>query len=135
MTETGSINYQNGEVDIYINFRTPLDINTDSGFYDFGETQDVPQFSGLYQVLTVTNTFEKGLFKQQLDLIRRRDQEQTTSTGMNNTPTSDDYEDTGSACVAPKDFALAKTKSSLAKGDNNIISVQPVQPGKELSVS
>lgn len=133
MTETGSINYQNGEVDIYINFRTPLDINTDSGFYDFGETQDVPQFSGLYQVLTVTNTFEKGLFKQQLDLIRRRDQEQTTSTGVNNTPTSDDYEDTGSACVVPKDFALAKTKSSLAKGDNNIISVQPVQPGKELS--
>lgn len=133
MTETGAVNYQNGEVDIVINFRTPIDINTDTGVYDFGETQDVPQFSGLYQVLTVTNTFEKGLFKQDLSLIRRRDQEQLANSSINNAPVGKDYEDTGSACVAPKDFKISNTKSGMSPGDSNIISVQPVQPGKELT--
>src|SRR5574343_187074 len=133
MTETGAVNYQNGEVDILINFRTPIDINTDTGVYDFGETQKLDHFSGLYQVITVTNTFEKGLFKQDLHLIRRRDQEKLANSSINNTPVGKDYEDTSSATVSPKDFKTANTKSSLSPGDSNIIGVQPVQPGKELN--
>lgn len=133
VTETGAVNYQNGEVDILINFRTPIDVNTDTGVYDFGETQKLDHFSGLYQVITVTNTFEKGLFRQDLHLIRRRDQERLANSSINNTPVGTDYEDTGSAYVVPQDFKTANTKSSMSPGDNNIIGVQPVQPGKELN--
>lgn len=74
----GSVNYQNGEVDILINFRTPIDINQGTGLYNFGsgnKSAPVMQFSGLYQVLIVTSTFRDGKFEQDLIGFRRDGQE------------------------------------------------------------
>jgi hypothetical protein len=66
-----SMDYQTGEVDIIVNFRTPLDINVSLSTYNFNDGAVLSQFSGLYQVLRVTSNFSKGKFTQELDIIRR----------------------------------------------------------------
>lgn len=79
LNSNGSMNYQSGEVDILINFKTPVDYNTETGFVDFGSAQKVEGFSGLYQVLTVKNSFRTGKFTQTLDIVRRRNQDPKAS--------------------------------------------------------
>lgn len=81
LNSNGSMNYQSGEVDIVINFRTPVDYNPETGFADFGSSQKVEGFSGLYQVLTVKNNFRSGKFTQTLDLVRRRTQDPSSAAG------------------------------------------------------
>jgi hypothetical protein len=64
-----TLNYQNGEIDILVNFRTPVDINQTTGMYDFGaSSKTVPTlaWSGLYQLLSVESSFSKGEFHQTL---------------------------------------------------------------------
>jgi len=88
----GSVNWQNGEVDILINFRTPIDINQTTGLYNFGsssKTSPVIAYSGLYNVTNITSNFRGGRFTQTLVGQRRPQQEnpvegtseQTLSTG------------------------------------------------------
>jgi len=74
MTSDYSIDYQTGEVDITIDFRTPIDIDVNKGAYEFGPTKLINQFSGLYQVLTVESTFNRGRFTQNLTVVRRHGQ-------------------------------------------------------------
>lgn len=84
LTEDGSMNYQRSEVDVLVNFRTPIDIG-DDGYMDFPGlgTQPVGAFSGLYQVISCTNNFSGGKFTQDLTMIRRRNQEEDIkSTGV-----------------------------------------------------
>jgi hypothetical protein len=75
LNSDGSINYQNGEVDIIVNFRTPIDINQTSGLYTFASSTSVDRWSGLYAVQNVTSTFKNGQFKQLLTGMRRPLQE------------------------------------------------------------
>lgn len=76
ITADGGMNYQDSEVDVVVNFRTPLDYNP-QGQMDFPEdTVPINSFSGLYRVLQVRNMFESGQFKQELQLIRRRNQDE-----------------------------------------------------------
>jgi len=100
----GTVNYQNGEVDILVNFRTPIDINQTSGMYDFGKnakSAPVMQFSGLYNVTEVTSTFSNGQFTQVLTGFRRPSQEnkteatpnQTFNTGNQRVDTTNQYGD------------------------------------------
>lgn len=68
----GSINYQGGEVYIKLSFRMPEDINTDTGYYDFGGMgKPVREFSGYYKVQNVESTFSRGRFTQKLGLIKK----------------------------------------------------------------
>ena len=74
----GSVNYQNGEVVISVNFRSPIDINPTTGMYDFGKTvNSVPvlQYSGLYAVTNIANRFKEGQFTQTLTGYRLPQQE------------------------------------------------------------
>jgi hypothetical protein len=80
LLDDGSINYQNGEVDIVVNFRTPIDINQGTGLYTFtGTTMSAPviSWSGIYRLTEVTSTFKNGEFKQLLGGYRRPYQEAT----------------------------------------------------------
>lgn len=73
----GSIEYQRSEVDIIVNFRTPVDYDEDAGTMTFPEdTVPVDAFSGLYRVVQLTNLINDGKFTQRLTLLRRRNQEQ-----------------------------------------------------------
>lgn len=80
LNNDGTVNYQNGEVDVMVNFRTPVDLNQTTGMYDFGKNaKDVPllQWSGLYQVTKVVSNFDGGSFTQTLTGPRRNGQEVT----------------------------------------------------------
>lgn len=77
----GSINYQTSEVDIIINFRTPVDLDPETGGYKFnGASIGLGDFSGLYKVNEIVNTFSGNIFKQNLQCVRRRNQ-QTAENG------------------------------------------------------
>ena len=78
LNSDGSVNYQNGEVDVIVNFRTPIDINQTTGLYNFGgqsASAPVIGFSGLYKINTVTSTFKSGKFTQILEGFRRKGQD------------------------------------------------------------
>jgi hypothetical protein len=66
----GTINYQNGEVDIAIIFKTPLDINPSTGLYTM-TGKAVGEFSGLYKLKTITHKFKDGQFTQTIYGSRR----------------------------------------------------------------
>lgn len=80
ITGNGEMNYQNGEVDIELNFRTPVDIDPDTGLADFGNTEIMKGFSGLYQVIQASNKFRQGKFIQVLTILRRPRQYGESST-------------------------------------------------------
>jgi hypothetical protein len=86
LNKDGSVNWQNGEVDILVNFRSPFDINQTTGMYDFKSPNifDISSasgasptlgFSGLYRINRVTNIFRGGSFRQTLKGNRRPLQE------------------------------------------------------------
>ena len=74
-TQSGAMNYQSGEVDVIVNFRTPSDYNSITGTMDFMSGVENAGFSGLYNVQEVTNVFKGGKFTQTLKAIRRPVQE------------------------------------------------------------
>ena len=61
------------EIFAYLTFRSPSDINQDTGLYDF-ESYPKSEFSGIYKIIAVENSFERGQFTQTLDLIRLMEQ-------------------------------------------------------------
>lgn len=78
----GTMNYQNGEVDINLLFRTPIDYDGSVMAFpeDFGI---VKPFSGLYQVILVKNLIRENQFTQELKLLRRPDQDnEAVETGV-----------------------------------------------------
>lgn len=70
INQDGSINYQNGEVDIAINFKTPLDINPSTGLFNMAGKR-IGEFSGLYKLRTITHKFKSGQFTQTIVAARR----------------------------------------------------------------
>lgn len=75
-----TVNYQNGEVHIKINFRSPIDINQTTGMYTFsGITKTAPMlmFSGFYRLTGVESRFSGGKFQQVLTGNRVPGQERT----------------------------------------------------------
>jgi hypothetical protein len=83
-TANGSMNYQSGEVDIIVNFRTPIDYNGLTGQMDFASGLENTGFSGLYNVQEVINYFKGGKFTQTLKAIRRPVQEPTKEEANKN---------------------------------------------------
>ena len=86
-TADGTMDYQRGEVEVNVNFRTPIDYPTQGGDMIFptglngtGDTVPVNAFGGLYKVNTVKNSLSGGKFTQILKLIRRPNQ--TSDTGV-----------------------------------------------------
>lgn len=89
VSRDGDINYQNGEVDIVINFRTPTDINQPMGMYDISsKSLLVGQFSGLYKITTIVSTFRNGQFTQTLTCNRRPGQDSSMTANSSSFLTS-----------------------------------------------
>ncbi len=78
----GAIDHESGEVDIILNFRTPVDITAEGPQFD-GRTIGVKDFSGLYKVWQVINNFSGNEFTQDVSMIRRRNQKQTAGKVTN----------------------------------------------------
>ncbi len=76
ITPLGSFDYQKGEVDILINFLTPVDLSNSGRMLfekDIDTSLEVP-FSGLYFIRSVNSTFSRGKFTQDLAIVRRPNQ-------------------------------------------------------------
>ena len=68
ITADGQAPITQGDVYININFRNPVDINSRTGLLDFGKNPLA--FSGVYRIITLSNSFKAGLFTQSLDVVR-----------------------------------------------------------------
>ena len=71
VNKDGTINFQNGEVDMLVNFRTPIDVNPGTGLYTMAGTR-ASQFTGLFRVQKVIHRFSNGQFIQTLTGYRRK---------------------------------------------------------------
>jgi hypothetical protein len=70
ITNDGTMNYESGNVYIYLTFRTPVDINELSGLYDFSAAGKESPFGGIYRVTQCENNYNDGQWKQKLKCIR-----------------------------------------------------------------
>lgn len=70
ITSDGTMNYESGDVFIYISFRTPADVNENTKLYDFASVGKESPFSGIYRVIMCESTFSEGVFKQKLQCVR-----------------------------------------------------------------
>jgi hypothetical protein len=70
ITSDGTMNYESGNVYVYLTFRTPADINEVTGLYDFSVAGKESPFGGIYRVNMCENMFTDGQFKQKLKLLR-----------------------------------------------------------------
>ena len=88
-TPGSSIPTDASEIFAYLNFRSPSDINQDSGMYDF-DSWPQSAFSGIYKILTVENVFERGQFTQTLDLVRLFEQKEDSPQSSSNRTSADE---------------------------------------------
>lgn len=110
----GNVDYQYGEVDVQLNFRTPVDYR-DNGIMGFPEeTVAVDAFSGLYQVIMVKNVIANGEFKQTLELVRRPNQYPKKPTDQ-------------SAEKAPQDIKPADAPTKLSDNLGTISDAQKAE--------
>jgi hypothetical protein len=96
ITNTGAIDYQNGEVDILVEFRNPVDINF-LGILDSSSSSIVTQFSGVFQVTEVRNLFQSNKFTQEINLIRRPNQDDSLNRALQAEQAAETAETTQSA--------------------------------------
>ena len=64
------IDWQRGEVLVKVGFRSPVDINQQTGMYDLQTTTSLSMFSGLYKIREIVSSFQRGKFTQQLQMFR-----------------------------------------------------------------
>ncbi len=70
ITNDGTMNYEGGNVYVYLTFRTPADINETTGLYDFSVNGKESPFGGIYRINLVENYFQDGFWKQKLKCLR-----------------------------------------------------------------
>lgn len=70
VTNDGTMNFESGNVYVYLTFRTPADINEKTGLYDFSVAGKESPFGGIYRVNMCENIFQDGVWKQKLKLLR-----------------------------------------------------------------
>jgi len=121
-TVDGAMNFQAGQVYIYIRFRSPIDMREDLGYYQFTSDSSTREndFSGIYRVTVCESIFSGGMFKQKLTCIRtvkQADLATDTAAPVANTTTS------ASTAVAP-----APSTAPNAKADPETTPVMQVGP-------
>ena len=74
--ENGAIDYLYSDTFLILNFRTPLDINSETGDYVFPTVKGEPvrKFSGIYRVTEIRNTISGNKFTQTIQMQRMRNQ-------------------------------------------------------------
>jgi len=133
----GGMNFMRNEVYILVNFKTPFDYQIGSELMSFPKT--VPEFSGLYRVMSVANNFASGQFKQVLKLVRMRGQNDESTTNNKlpivTAPKEKRLDSGGAAANAPSNLAAAQAaqaaQSASAAISNTITTItsNPVLSG------
>jgi hypothetical protein len=74
VTENGSLITDTKEVLVDLTFRTPADMDDETGEIKYDDRFNSDGYTGLYHVIAVDSTFEAGKFIQTLDMVRYPDQ-------------------------------------------------------------
>ena len=129
--EEGTFNYMMDEVFVVVNFKTPFDYQVEGATMEFPRV--VKQFSGLFSVWAVTNSFSGGKFEQNIKLIRRRGQDDPSTPNNAGSVILDDSAKLSDAVVlsdtpGPPRIARAgqtpvKQSSSATDGQNLVNAV------------
>jgi hypothetical protein len=98
-TADGTMNYEGSDVYIYITFKTPKDVDEQTGLYQFPNDGRESPFSGIYKVTMCENVFTDGVFKQQLKCIRMPLQ----ASDFDNKPQSVDLNNALAASIGPQE--------------------------------
>ena len=80
-TVDGSMNYEGGSVYVHLSLKSVVDVDQSSGLYKFqtadgsglttnGSQATISPFGGIYRLNKVEHTFQDGVFKQRLALLR-----------------------------------------------------------------
>ena len=83
----GTMLYTKGEVFVVVNFRSPFDYQVNGASMEMPLI--VPQFSGLFSVIQVTNSFSGGQYTQNLSLVRRVAQDTPATSDNKGTMAAD----------------------------------------------
>jgi hypothetical protein len=104
------MNYESGNVYIYLTFRTPIDVNTTSGLYDFSQVGEESPFGGIYRIVLCENTFNDGNWKQKLKCVRMPGPQGPETVKAINPETGEEYDklvvskdDTPATAIGPKE--------------------------------
>ena len=93
----GSLVMDRGEIFVRVNFRTPVDVDDNTGLLRQDGKYIESKFSGLYRVLTVDSEFRSGKFEQVLNMVRIF--EDILKPGV----VADDRQDDSTAATADRD--------------------------------
>ena len=74
--EDGSITMDGSEIHVRVAWKTPVDIDDDTGGLREDSRYKLSAFTGIYNVIQVESIFQGGKFEQTLELIRLQDQDQ-----------------------------------------------------------
>jgi hypothetical protein len=80
-TVDGSMNYEGGSVYVHLSLKSVVDVDQSSGLYKFqtaggtglttnGSQATISPYGGIYRINKVEHTFQDGVFKQRLALLR-----------------------------------------------------------------
>lgn len=119
----GTMNYQNGQVDINILFRTPVDYNKE-GLMDFPENYGIVKpFSGLYSVEQVLHSISGNQFTQTLTCARRKGQDyESIQSNVGLFQTGDAKSNVNDAPSPEK--SVGNTPGTGGTLDNTLVSVE-----------
>lgn len=89
ITNDGTMNYEGGNIYVYLTFRTPADINEMTGLYDFSQSGKESAFGGIYRVTECETMFNDGTWKQKLTCLRMPGPQgpESNKTTQGNAPT------------------------------------------------
>lgn len=98
--DSSSYNTNSAEPYVVLNYRFPVDINLETGEYELNQGHRSP-FNGLYRVYGVQHMFDRGQFRQKLQMNRFKDQGYKVDA-----PTSNQYTEgfKGNTPTQLKDF-------------------------------
>jgi hypothetical protein len=122
MISNGEVPYTYQDTNIVIRFNTPTDINEKTGFVYYetlGKTNTkVASYSGVFRVIQVNSTFNDGVFKQILQLVRIPGQLEDTSS----TPSTPETVGTSPVAERTPSPAPPAEVSSMRATDNTLAS-------------
>lgn len=130
-TQTGtySLNFDSGAVLVNLNFKTPTDIDEQTGGLKMDGKFQTGVFSGVYRVINVTSEFRQGKFEQSLNLIRLFNQEAQMQLPKSQ-PRETNYSNEGRAAATPNPVVAPTTPattSTVVQEEQQTVQISDIQ--------
>ncbi len=124
VTADGQMNYEAGDIYIYITFRTPADIDETTGLYDFNGNLRESPFGGIYRITSVENVFADGVWKQVLSCLRM--------------PGPQGPEEGAKVAAVPADdpgYSFGSPEPEATEVANEVLPTDPIDPSIQITIT